>query len=61
VAGPAARILGPSPNATDGAIPAPRGERRGLPVLTAGPVPDSYRPYPTGSVVRPNLVERSGF
>ena len=29
---------------------APRGVRRGLPVLTAGLVPDSYRRYPTGPV-----------
>ena len=29
---------------------APRGVRRGLLVLTAGLVPDSYRRYPTGPV-----------
>ena len=33
------------------APPAPRGERRGLLVLTAGSVPYFYRRYPTGPVV----------
>jgi hypothetical protein len=60
VAGPAARILSPSQSATDGAI-APRGERRGSLVLTAGPVPDSYRRYPTGPVDASLPDERSGF
>ncbi len=32
------------------ALLAPRGERRGSLVLTAGPVPDSYGRYPTGPV-----------
>ncbi len=34
---------------------APRGGRHGLLLLTAGPVPDSYRRYPTGLVASPYL------
>jgi len=49
VAGPAARILNPSPDATDGASGATRREAC-VTGLTAGPVPDSYRRYPTGLV-----------
>lgn len=48
-AGPVARILGPSPKATDGAV-ASRGVGLGLLVLTAGPVQYFYRRYPTGPV-----------
>jgi hypothetical protein len=59
VAGPAARILSPSQNATGGATRATRREA-GLLVLTAGPVPDSYRRYPTGPVAASLPDERSG-
>jgi hypothetical protein len=58
VAGPAARILSPSPDATDGAT-APRGARRGLLVLTAGPVRYFYGRYPADSWTRPNLIHRA--
>jgi hypothetical protein len=37
---------------------APRGVRRGLPVLTAGLVPDSYRRYPTGPMA--SSLSRAG-
>jgi hypothetical protein len=49
-AGPAARILSPSSNATNGGNFAPRGGRRGLLVLTAGPECLFYGRYPTGPV-----------
>jgi hypothetical protein len=42
VAGPAARILSPSLNATNGVSSATRWEARGLLVLTAGPVTYFY-------------------
>jgi len=62
VAGPAARILGLGPNAVNGAIVRPEagGGRRGLLVLTAGPVGvTSTGPTPPWWS-RPCLVERSG-
>ena len=37
-----------------------RGERRGLPVLTAGPVPCFYGRTPPARGRRPDLTERSG-
>jgi hypothetical protein len=49
VAGPAARILNPSPDATNGA-PAPRGARREVLVLTAGPVRYFCWRHPIGPV-----------
>jgi hypothetical protein len=48
VAGPVARILSPSPSATNGATRATG--REAWVTLTPGPVPDSYRRYPTGPV-----------
>jgi hypothetical protein len=59
-AGPAARILSPSPDATDGANPAPRGGRRGLLVLTAGPVRYFYGRCPTGPVAASQSDDRAG-
>src|SRR5207248_11783318 len=38
------------------ALRAPRGERRGLLVLTAGPVPYFYGRYPTGPVASSQCV-----
>ena len=49
MAGPAVRMLNPSPDATNGVSCATRREAR-VTDLTAGLVPDSYRRYPTGPV-----------
>ena len=59
-AGPAARILSPSPNATDGAS-APRGERRGLRVLTAGPGGGPAGSNPTSPLVFSPPDDARGF
>jgi hypothetical protein len=42
------------------ALPAPRGVRRGLLVLTAGPVPYFFGRHPTGPVAASLPGERSG-
>jgi hypothetical protein len=56
---PAARILSPSPEATNG-VSSPRGGRRGLLVLTAGLVPYFYGRCPTGRWPRLYLIQRAG-
>src|SRR5450755_925218 len=62
LAGPAARILSPSLDATNGAILRHEARGAGLLVLTAGPVQPFYRRYPTAPVAasRSDLTAR-GF
>ena len=50
-------MLGPSPDATDGATCATRREAWAT-GLSAGPVPYFYGRYSTGRWTRPDLIER---
>ena len=57
MAGPAARTLSPSPNATDGAMCRHEARGRGHWVLTAGLVRHFYGVTPPARWLRPNLNE----